>query len=128
MKLNLNLLFSISLLAGVVLPSVAYAADMPLTQSAYDQKIQYYTDIINQSKRVLDDPSSTADSESKSKSFCARIDAYMQIEKLSKDNIQLDMAPLMHLAAQNFLERQQKSLNISGMNTEFMCSAKQENP
>ena len=123
--MKLNFFITIALL-GYLSSSAVYAQSGQLSQQAYDQKMQYYRDVINQSKTVLDDPASTADADAKSRSFCERIHAYRQIEKLSSENRNLDMAPVMQMAAQNFLDRQQKSLHGSGMSTEYMCAGKEK--
>jgi hypothetical protein len=123
MKLNL---FTAIALLGCFPSLTVYAQSVQLSQQVYDQKMQHYRDVINLSKKILDDPSSVADTETKSRSFCERMHAYKQIEKLSNENRSLDMAPVMLMAAQNFLERQQKSLSNSGINSEYMCAEKEK--
>ncbi len=95
-----------------------------LTQQAYDAKIQQYTDIVNQTKSILEEHSAQADGAVQSQAFCDRLNAYEQIAKLSQENIQLELAPVMLMAAQRYLDRQQASLTKSGMTSAVFCAGK----
>jgi hypothetical protein len=116
------------LLTCTVLSLSQMAQSEVLTQQNYDAQIQHYLDVIKATKPILDDPKSTADASAKSEAFCQRIDAYQRIVKLSEDNSQLDMASIMHMAAKNFLDRQQQSLTKSGMTTGAMCKTTPAKP
>lgn len=115
--------FYVCMMICVVWPFTQLARAEQLTQQSYDQQMQYYLDVIKASKPILDDPTSTADTTARSQAFCQRIDAYQNIVKLSEENNQLDMASVMHMAAKNFLDRQQQSLTKSGMTTAAMCKS-----
>ena len=47
-----------------------------------------------------------------------------QIAQLSKENSQLELAPMMLMVAQTYLNKQQKSLTKSGMSTNVFCAGK----
>ena len=95
-----------------------------LTQTDYDQQIQHHMQIIQQTKAVLDEPNSKADANQQSQAFCDRLNAYEQIAKLSKDNANLEMASIMLMASQSFLDKQKARLGGSGMTAEVFCAGK----
>ncbi|WP_010111477.1 hypothetical protein [Acinetobacter sp. P8-3-8] len=117
-----------ALLAILVIFGSAYSyADQmtqKLTQDEYNKKIQEYTDQVNATKLVLDEPNSTTDAKQQKEAFCSRLDAYQNIALISKENIQLDTANMMFIIANNFLDRQKQSLKASGMTSEVFCSVK----
>lgn len=117
-----------ALLAILVIFGSAYSyADQmtqKLTQDEYNKKIQEYTDQVNATKLVLDEPNSTTDAKQQKEAFCSRLEAYQNIALISKENIQLDTANMMFIIANNFLDRQKQSLEASGMTSDVFCSVK----
>ena len=95
-----------------------------LTQDEYNKKIQEYTDQVNATKLILDEPNSTTDAKQQKEAFCSRLEAYQKISMISKENIQLDTANMMFIIANNFLVRQKQSLEASGMTSDVFCSVK----
>lgn len=95
-----------------------------LTQDEYNNKIQEYTDQVNATKLILDEPNSTTDAKQQKEAFCSRLAAYQKISMISKENIQLDTANMMFIIANNFLDRQKQSLEASGMTSDVFCSVK----
>lgn len=95
-----------------------------LTQDEYNKKIQEYTDQVNATKLILDEPNSTTDAKQQKEAFCSRLAAYQKISMISKENIQLDTANMMFIIANNFLDRQKQSLEASGMTSDVFCSVK----
>lgn len=116
MKLKLVLLLSVA--------SIGFAHAEAITQQDYDQHIEHYTQVIKQTKVILDDPDSKADAKMQSQALCDRLNAYEQIAQLSKENSQLELAPMMLMVAQTYLNKQQKSLTKSGMSTNVFCAGK----
>ena len=94
-----------------------------LTQDEYNRKIQEYTDQVNATKLILDEPNTITNSKQQKQAFCSRLEAYRNISMISKENIQLDTANMMFVIANNFLERQKQSLEASGMTSEVFCSS-----
>lgn len=117
-----------ALLAILVIFGSAYSyADQmtqKLTQDEYNKKIQEYTDQVNATKLVLDEPNSMTDAKQQKEAFCSRLEAYQNIALISKENIQLDTANMMFMIANNFLDRQKQSLEASGMTSDVFCSVK----
>ena len=95
-----------------------------LTQDEYNKKIQEYTDQVNATKLILDEPNSSTDAKQQKEAFCSRLAAYQKISMISKENIQLDTANMMFIIANNFLDRQKQSLEASGMTSDVFCSVK----
>lgn len=93
-----------------------------LMQSEYDQKIDQYTAQVNASKKILDEPNSQVDANLQKQAFCSRLDAYQQIEKISKNNIELENANIMLMIANHFLQNQRQSLHDSGMTENVFCA------
>lgn len=95
-----------------------------LMQSEYDQKIDQYTAQVNASKKVLDEPNSNSqvDANLQKQAFCSRLDAYQQIEQISKNNIELENANIMLMIAHHFLQKQRQSLYDSGMTEKVFCA------
>lgn len=119
-----KLRFAIIYLVGT-LPGYAVASEVAkLTQAEYDHQIQQYTDQVNATKAVLDDPDSHADTVEQRKAFCARLEAYQSILKISQQNNQLENANMMLMIANRFLTQQQESLADSGMNSSAFCGSK----
>ena len=104
-------------LAGCLLCTASLSHAEVLTQQAYDQKIQ-------QTKAILDQPDRQADAKQQSQALCERLNAYEQIASLSKENLSLEMASVMLMASQNFLDRQKSSLGDSGMTASGFCAGK----
>ena len=96
----------------------------PLPQQDYDRQIQHYTQLIQKTKAILDEPDSAADADAQSQAFCDRLNAYQQIVKLSQENLKLDLAPMMLKISQAYLEKQQQSLSSSGMTAGVFCAGK----
>ena len=96
-----------------------------MTQAEYDQQIQKYTDQVNATKKILDNPDTQNDAKAQKQAFCSRIFAYQSIAQISQQNITLDLAPAMLMVANSFLERQKQSLTNSGMTEQVFCGAVQ---
>lgn len=111
-------------LAGCLLYTASLSHAEVLTQQAYDQKIQQHMQIIQQTKAILDQPDRQADAKQQSQALCERLNAYEQIASLSKENLSLEMASVMLMASQNFLDRQKSSLGDSGMTASGFCAGK----
>lgn len=110
----------------VILVSVQSFADQmtqKLTQDEYNRKIQEYTDQVNATKLILDEPDAVTDAKQQKEAFCSRLEAYQNISMISKENIQLDTANMMFVIANNFLERQKQSFEASGMTSSVFCSS-----
>lgn len=95
-----------------------------LTQEKYDFLLNEYMTIIQNSKAILDDDMSQATSKEKSKVFCERIKAYENIKKISEQNKQLENASNMWIASNYYLDRQNKSLQLSGISESTFCKTK----
>ncbi len=117
MKLGL---FQFGVFCAAVATMPVYAAT--LTQAEYDQFIEVQTDIVNETKPILDEPDSHSDASTQRKAFCARLNAYHNIKTTSEENSHLQMANMMHMVATNFLKRQEESLTQSGMTTQVFCA------
>ncbi|WP_347474231.1 hypothetical protein ABEF90_07150 [Acinetobacter thermotolerans] len=116
-------------LNGVFLMNYAVAESM--TQEQYDQYIADQTRIVNETKAVLDEPHTGEQKPSinaERQALCDRIQAYENILKASQENSQLNMASMMATIAQNFLDRQNQSLNSSGMTSGVFCKNREEQP
>ena len=109
----------------ILLSAQSFAEQMTqkLTQDEYNRKIQEYTDQVNATKLILDEPNTITNSKQQKQAFCSRLEAYQKISMISKENIQLDTANMMFVIANNFLERQKQSLEASGMTKEVFCSS-----
>ena len=99
--------------------SVTYAEK--LSQADFDQFITEQTKIVNATKHILDEPDQNADAQSQRQALCQRLTAYQEIQKVSEENQELNMAPTMTMIAKSFLERQAQSMNNSGMTTAVFC-------
>lgn len=102
--------------------SMVYAEQ--LTQEKYDILLNEYMIIIQNSKAILEDDTIQATEKEKNKVFCERIDAYEQIKKISEENKHLDNASNMWIASNFYLERQKKSLQLSGFSDVGFCKIK----
>ena len=111
-------------LAGCLLFIAGLSHAEVLTQQAYDQKIQQHMQVIQHTKAILDQPDSQADAKQQSQALCERLSAYEQIALLSKENPSLEMASVMLMASQNFLDRQKASLGDAGMTASVFCAGK----
>ena len=109
----------------ILLSAQSFAEQMTqkLTQDEYNRKIKEYTDQVNATKLILDEPNTITNSKQQKQAFCSRLEAYQKISMISKENIQLDTANMMFVIANNFLERQKQSLEASGMTKEVFCSS-----
>ncbi|GAA5557531.1 hypothetical protein Asch01_02271 [Acinetobacter schindleri] len=125
-----RLAFAILLgLNGVLITNYAVAETM--TQEQFDQYIAEQTRVVNESKAILDEPHTASDRPNISTErqvLCDRIQAYQNILKASQENSQLNMASMMAMVAQNYLDRQNKSMNSSGMTTGVFCKSRAEQP
>ena len=104
--------------------SCADQTTQKLTQDEYNKKIQEYTDQVNATKLILDEPNSVTDTKQQKEAFCSRLEAYQKISMISKENIQLETANMMFVIANNFLDRQKQSLEASGMTSDVFCAVK----
>ncbi|GJC32194.1 hypothetical protein KAM398_22020 [Acinetobacter sp. KAM398] len=93
-----------------------------LTQTQYQDLLNQYTQIVNDSKKVLDDPASQATAEQQKQAFCARYYAYKNIAKISEYNPSLYPAPMMLMVAKRYLEQQHNSFAASGMTEQVFCA------
>ncbi|WDE14807.1 hypothetical protein KMZ14_08425 [Acinetobacter schindleri] len=108
-----------------------YAVAKTMTQEQFDQYIAEQTRVVNDSKAILDEPHTASDKPSISterQALCDRIQAYQNILKASQENSQLNMASMMAMVAQNYLDRQNQSMNSSGMTTSVFCKSRAEQP
>ena len=125
-----RLAFAILLgLNGVLITNYAVAETM--TQEQFDQYIAEQTRVVNESKAILDEPHTATDKPSISterQALCNRIQAYQNILQASQENSQLNMASMMAMVAQNYLDRQNQSTNNSGMTTGVFCKSRAEQP
>lgn len=96
-----------------------------LSQADYDQFIAMQTKIVNETKHILDDPDQNADAQSQRQAFCQRLTAYEEIQKVSEENHELNMASTMAMIAKSFLDRQAQSMNNSGMTTAVFCKSRE---
>ena len=92
-----------------------------LTQPAYDQFIAEQTRIVNETKAILDQPNQEGDAQKQRWAFCQRLTAYEEIHKVSEENHELNMAPIMAMVAKKFLDRQVQSMHNSGMTAAIFC-------
>lgn len=124
-------------LAGIVLFGLNgvfvmnYAVAESMIQEQYDQYIAEQTRIVNETKTVLDEPHTAEQKPSintERQALCDRIQAYQNILKASQENSQLNMASMMATIAQNFLDRQNQSMNSSGMTFGVFCKNREERP
>ena len=98
-----------------------------LTQVEYNQLIQQYTNQVNETKKILDEPEAHSNVTMQKQAFCSRIEAYEHIANLSKENTELETANIMFTIAHNFLERQKQTFIDSGMTAQVFCAtAKKE--
>lgn len=107
---------------GLSLVMLSFAQAAILSQAEYDQFIDVQTNIVNETKSILDEPNSQSDAATQRKAFCARLNAYQNIKTISEENSHLNMANMMQMIATNFLNRQQESLTKSGMTTQVFCA------
>ena len=125
-----RLAFAILLgLNGVLITNYAVAETM--TQEQFDQYIAEQTRVVNESKAILDEPHTASDKPNISterQALCHRIQAYQNILQASQENSQLNMASMMAMVAQNYLDRQNQSTNNSGMTTGVFCKSRAEQP
>lgn len=116
------LIFSV-FTASVAYANVNEAVTPQLTQAEYNAQIHTYTEQINSTKAILDDPTSTATGQQQTQAFCLRLNAYRQILEISQQNSALEMANLMRVASQHYLQQQQQSMQSSGLNESAFCSS-----
>ncbi|TQR72822.1 hypothetical protein [Acinetobacter sp. RF14B] len=95
-----------------------------LSQPAYDQFIAQQTRIVNETKVILDQPNQEGDAQKQRWAFCQRLTAYEEIQKVSEENHELNMAPIMAMIAKNFLDRQVQSMHNSGMTAAVFCKSR----
>lgn len=113
----------IFLCCGLSHSNLSLAQDyQKLTQAEYDERIAYYTQEVNATKKILDE-SDQVDAVTQKKAFCSRMNAYQQIADISKNNAQLNTASIMLMISNQFLERQKQSLTDSGMTEKVFCAA-----
>ena len=105
--------------------SMSFLVHAGLTQAEYDQQLDAYTKVVNESKKVLD-TGAQVDAATQKKAFCGRLDAYQNILRLSKENPNLENAYLMGVIAERYLSRQKQSMNSAGMTEGFFCGSPQK--
>ena len=93
-----------------------------LSQQEYQVLLNQYTQVVNDSKRVLDDPASQATASEQKQAFCARYQAYKNIADISERNLDLYPASVMLMVANRYLEQQHNSLTASGMTEQVFCA------
>ncbi|WP_288499237.1 hypothetical protein [uncultured Acinetobacter sp.] len=111
-------------MTGIGLMTSVFAKDQTqkLTQDEYNQRIQNYTAQVNATKQILDDEiMENQDADQQRKAFCSRLEAYQGISQISQENLQLDTANMMLMIANDFLDRQKQSMQISGVALEKFC-------
>ena len=81
--------------------TIQHAVD-GLTQTQYQYLLNQYTQIVNDSKKILDDPTSQATAEQQKQAFCARYHAYKNIAEISEHNPSLYPAPVMLMVARRY--------------------------
>lgn len=111
-------------LGALIFCMMSLARAETLTQQQYDQQIQHHTEVIKQTKAVLDVPGSKADAEQQSQALCDRLNAYEQIAQLSKDNPELELSSIRLVASELYLNQQKASLGNAGMSIAVFCSGK----
>ena len=92
-----------------------------LSQEKYDALLNQYMQIIQNTKVVLDSDDANSTFAEQNKAFCERINAYQDIKKISEENKQLENASHMLLAANYYLERQSKILELGGFSDSAFC-------
>lgn len=95
-----------------------------LTQEKYDSLLNQYMQIIQNTKVVLDSEDTKSTFAEQNEAFCERINAYQDIKKISEQNKQLENSSHMLLAANYYLERQSKSLELGGFSDSTFCKRK----
>lgn len=115
-----SLLILLSILMCFSVPTWANTAHQ---SHAFDEKLQAYIDVVNQTKTVLDDPNATPTALEQKQALCMRIQAYKNIVQLSQDHLELNSARVMHQVAQTFLERQDQSFKASAMSEQIFCAS-----
>lgn len=111
-------------MTGIGLMTSVFAKDQTqkLTQDEYNQRIQNYTAQVNATKQILDDEiMGNQDPDQQRKAFCSCLEAYQGIAQISQENLQLDTANMMLMIANDFLDRQKQSMQISGVALEKFC-------
>lgn len=93
-----------------------------LSQQEYQALLNQYTQVVNDSKKVLDDPASQATANEQKQAFCARYQAYKNIADISERNPNLYPASVMLMVANRYLEQQHNSLTASGMTEQVFCA------
>ena len=93
-----------------------------LTQTQYQDLLNQYTQIVNDSKTVLDDPASQATAQQQKQAFCARYHAYKNIAEISEYNPNLYPAPVMLMVAKRYLAPPHNSFTASGMTEQVFCA------
>ena len=93
-----------------------------LTQTQSQDLLNQYTQIVNDSKKILDDPASQATAEQQKQAFCARYHAYKNIAEISEHNPNLYPAPVMLMVAKRYLAQQHNSFTASGMTEQVFCA------
>ena len=115
-------------LCGFVLSLQCFAEPnlVKMSQEQFNQSIQKYTDQVNATKHILDEENAQIEPKEQSKAFCSRLNAYQNIARISKGNLELDTAKMMLIIANNFLDRQKQSLEQSGISLDTFCTNKAE--
>lgn len=67
----------------VMMCTRVYADQLTQAQAQYNQKIQQYIEVVNQTKLILDDPDASASAKLQQQTLCLRIQTYKEILKLS---------------------------------------------
>lgn len=122
MKHKFILQLLVMIFIGLMSSAFAENKQQKLTQDEYNQRIQTYTAQVNATKQILDDEvTEEQDPNQQRKAFCSRLEAYRGIAQISQENLQLDTANMMLMIANDFLDRQKQSMQVSGAVLEKFC-------
>ena len=114
------------LMMGLLGMSTSFVWAATLSQAEFDQQLAAQTKIINQSKLILEGDPTKSSVEQQKQAFCERLSAYRNIAKISRENPQLDQAYLMGVIAHRYLDRQQQSMQNTGMTEQYFCAAQKQ--
>lgn len=107
---------------AVVSPTVVNTS-FAVSSLAYPQQLNYWVQQVNATKAILDDVDVHPTAQQQKQALCQRIQAYQQIVQLTQQYPDAENAALLVSIAQLFLQRQQQSLQQSGMHISTFCAA-----
>ena len=108
------------LLLSISVSSLIHAEVIKLDQ--YQQKLDQYIAIVNESKKILDEPNTQFSATEQKQALCDRIQAYRGILDLTQNFPQQESAFMMKFVANSFLDRQKNSFDQSGMTEQVFCA------